>query len=218
MFNVHTKTSAWSCLDQQYQTSVPDINLCLVHYNKERTLKEIFCIIEVLLECISNCVGFSISDPVGGWNEVLHQHYTFPNPRSIHEIFCDATFDQNSVCSEDVQEFSASEERTFTVSPSPLNAVTSLSTVSSCPTRINPSPTIDVPTAGPSGKTPKPAKRKAEEQLLTMVQDHLKALEEDENDVYAKTVAFKMRKLDPIQRFYAEKLMNDVLFEAGLDY
>ena len=75
-----------------------------------------------------------------------------------------------------------------------------------------------MPTAGPSGKTPKPAKRKAEEQLLTMVQDHLKALEEDENDVYAKTVAFKMRKLDPIQRFYAEKLMNDVLFEAGLDY
>ncbi|KAK3712882.1 hypothetical protein RRG08_034022 [Elysia crispata] len=129
----------------------------------------------------------------------------------------DATFDQNSVCSEDVQEFSASEERTFTVSPSPLNAVSSLSTVSSCPTRINPSPIIDVPTTGPSGKTPKPAKRKAEEQLLTMVQDHLKAPEEDENGAYAKTVAFKMRKLDPIQRFYAEKLMNDVLFEAGLE-
>ena len=136
---------------------------------------------------------------------------------SFSVVTQDATFDQNSVCSEDVQEFSASEERTFTVSPSPLNAVSSLSTVSSCPTRINPSPTIDVPTAGPSGKTPKPAKRKAEEQLLTMVQEHLKAPEDDENDAYAKTVAFKMRKLDPIQRFYAEKLMNDVLFEAGLE-
>ena len=30
------------CLDQQYQTSVPDINLCRVHYNKERTLTGIF--------------------------------------------------------------------------------------------------------------------------------------------------------------------------------
>ncbi|GFR71973.1 hypothetical protein ElyMa_000367300 [Elysia marginata] len=76
----------------------------------------------------------------------------------------------------------------------------SLPSAISCPPRSDPSPAIIVPTAGPSGKTQKAARRKTEDQLLTIVQDLLKAPEEDENDAFAKTVAFKMRKLNLRQR------------------
>ncbi|GFR84570.1 hypothetical protein ElyMa_000674800 [Elysia marginata] len=123
----------------------------------------------------------------------------FPNPRD--PLKQDVTFDQNTAIIEETEECAASEERTFTgtISPSVMNDVSSPSAIS-CPPRSDPSPAIIVPTAGPSAKTPKAAKGKTEDQLLTIVQDHLKAPEEDENDAFAKTVAFKMRKLDPRQR------------------
>lgn len=59
-------------------------------------------------------------------------------------------------------------------------------------------------------------KRKAGDELLRLLRDRLQMPVEDEHDFFAKAIAFKLRKLNPGQCFYAEKLINDVLYEAGL--
>ncbi|RVE45129.1 hypothetical protein evm_010238 [Chilo suppressalis] len=76
--------------------------------------------------------------------------------------------------------------------------------------------------AGNSARRPKP-KRKNEDNLvnsvLQSVNDHFKrprdeVRKEDRHDIYCKSIASKLRDLPRQQRMLAEKLMNDVLFEA----
>lgn len=73
---------------------------------------------------------------------------------------------------------------------------------------------------GSTANTPaaKSTKEKAGDDLDHNMCTHnrVKISVEDEHETFAKTVSFKMRKLNPGQCFYAEKLINDVLFEAGL--
>ncbi|RVE39903.1 hypothetical protein evm_015447 [Chilo suppressalis] len=76
--------------------------------------------------------------------------------------------------------------------------------------------------AGNSARRPKP-KRKNEDNLvnsvLQSVNDHFQrprdeVRKEDRHDIYCKSIASKLRDLPRQQRMLAEKLMNDVLFEA----
>ncbi|KAF5275146.1 hypothetical protein FQR65_LT16769 [Abscondita terminalis] len=73
-----------------------------------------------------------------------------------------------------------------------------------------------------SARRPKP-KRKNEDNLvnkvLQSVNDHFKrprdeVRKEDRHDIYCKSIASKLRELPRQQRMLAEKLMNDVIFEA----
>lgn len=53
--------------------------------------------------------------------------------------------------------------------------------------------------------------------MLRIVGDRLATVrQEDEYDVVGKNVAAKMRSLDPEQKIYAEKIINDALYEAQL--
>ncbi|XP_046402172.1 uncharacterized protein LOC124168102 [Ischnura elegans] len=76
--------------------------------------------------------------------------------------------------------------------------------------------------SGPSGAvTSKPFKRAKPltptDQLLVTVGQRLKEVKkEDQFDLYGKHVAQKLRLLIPEQRIFAQKLMNDALFEAEL--
>lgn len=67
----------------------------------------------------------------------------------------------------------------------------------------------------------RPSKKKADSivsDVLLSVQNHFKrpAIKEDRYDVFAKSVAIKMRELSKTQRLIAEKIINDTLFEAEL--
>lgn len=67
----------------------------------------------------------------------------------------------------------------------------------------------------------RPPKKKADSivsDVLLSVQNHFKrpAIKEDRYDVFAKSVAIKMRELSKTQRLIAEKIINDTLFEAEL--
>lgn len=44
----------------------------------------------------------------------------------------------------------------------------------------------------------------------------LDSAQEDQHDIFAKNVGEKLRHLDPMMRILAEKLINDVLFEAHM--
>ncbi|XP_023311010.1 uncharacterized protein LOC111691845 [Anoplophora glabripennis] len=57
-------------------------------------------------------------------------------------------------------------------------------------------------------------------EVLTTVRDHFKRpyLQEDRFDIIAKSFAIKLRELDKRQSLIAEKLINDVIFEAELGH
>lgn len=102
--------------------------------------------------------------------------------------------------------------------PSSSEKINSARLISPSTSRTS-SPTSHLSTIGPSterSSIAKARKRKSEDELLKLVRERLKTPEEDEHDAFAKTVAFKLRKLNPAQCFYAEKLIIDVLYEAGL--
>lgn len=54
--------------------------------------------------------------------------------------------------------------------------------------------------------------------MLVTVRDHFKKpiLQEDRYDLMGKTIAMKMRGLEVNQRLIAEKMINDILFEAEM--
>lgn len=67
----------------------------------------------------------------------------------------------------------------------------------------------------------RPKKKKRDDitnEVLTSVRDHFKKppQQEDRYDYYAKTVAAKLRGLGKHQALIAEKMINDILFEAEL--
>ncbi|GFS22470.1 cadherin-5 [Elysia marginata] len=133
------------------------------------------------------------------------RHRSLPSSSDAETALPDTKFDLNPMSSEDT------EDDRSPPSYSPPSATFSN------PARRNLLPTTATPLVGSSMRPPKAAKRKASDQLHAFVEERLKAPVEDENDTYGKSVAFKMRKLTAEQRFFAEKLMNDVLFEAGLN-
>lgn len=65
-------------------------------------------------------------------------------------------------------------------------------------------------------------KRKAEEDVLSLVRERLsrpvpQEPKEDEHDTFARTLAYKMRKLNREQCLHAEKLIGEIMYEAAQD-
>ncbi|KAK3768142.1 hypothetical protein RRG08_010812 [Elysia crispata] len=115
----------------------------------------------------------------------------------------------SSEITEEDQDFSSSEEEEFSLDinlPSPVQSLSKRGDDSAA-----------AGTSGNSYGNTTTTKRKAATGLFKVVKEPHRVLSEDEHDIYAKTVAIKMRRLSPEQRFFAEKLMNDVMFEAGLE-
>ena len=55
------------------------------------------------------------------------------------------------------------------------------------------------------------------DEILSIVGQKLQdSRNQDEYDIIGKNVAEKLRKIEPMMKIYAEKLINDVLFEAQL--
>lgn len=78
-----------------------------------------------------------------------------------------------------------------------------------------------------SSRLPKPSKTKRKDEtitdeLLESVRDYFKRprplITEDRCDIFGKNVAMKLRALDAKQMFVAEKLINDLLFEAEMGH
>ncbi|GBP12609.1 hypothetical protein EVAR_10267_1 [Eumeta japonica] len=76
--------------------------------------------------------------------------------------------------------------------------------------------------AGNSARRPKPKRTNDDNLVNSVIQslnDHFKrprdeVSKEERHDIYCKSIASKLRDLPRQQRMLAEKLMNDVLFEA----
>ena len=58
----------------------------------------------------------------------------------------------------------------------------------------------------------------ASDKVLELVGERLVSTrQEDEHDIFGRNIAAKLRKLLQTQRIYAEKIINDALYEAELN-
>lgn len=59
-----------------------------------------------------------------------------------------------------------------------------------------------------------PEYRKAKINFMQVATKYMETMNEDENDVLAKRWAMQLRQMNPEQKLFAEKLINDVLYEG----
>lgn len=59
-----------------------------------------------------------------------------------------------------------------------------------------------------------PEYRKAKVNFMQVASKYMETMTEDENDVLSKRWAMQLRQMDAEQKLYAEKLINDVLYEG----
>lgn len=72
-------------------------------------------------------------------------------------------------------------------------------------------------TTTPSCTSSRKKKKTGTDEVLGLISKKLREdKEDDECDIVGKNIAAKLRKLSPEMKMYAEKVINDILFEAQL--
>lgn len=121
-------------------------------------------------------------------------------------IRCDLQEDLTESHEDDVEPTAANDNRPVAKSAPPPNIVCQAST----------STAVSEPLSNKPFKRAYKKLSPADEVLAVVGKRLAEAKKEDDCDVFAKNVAAKLRKLSKEQRLFAEKVINETLFEAEL--